>query len=108
MNITWRLLGSARGLWQWRFDRCYYWNLPKSFLSRAGTCTGDETWFEAVSLRPPLSLLGEPPVLSSHMRRSAKPRPKLFAGPLTRHFSNLMNSRWVRTAGIICNYLGRD
>jgi len=36
MNITWRLLGSARGLWQWRFDRCYYWNLPKSFLSRAG------------------------------------------------------------------------
>jgi len=34
MNITWRLLGSARGLWQWRFDRCYYWNLPKSFLSR--------------------------------------------------------------------------
>jgi len=34
MNTIWRLLGSARGLWQWRFDRCYYWNLPKSFLSR--------------------------------------------------------------------------
>ena len=34
-------------------------------LPLPGTCTGDETWFEAVSLRPPLSLLGEASVLSS-------------------------------------------
>lgn len=66
---------------------------PAQELPLPGIDTGDETWFEAVSLRPPLSLLGEASVLSSHMRRSAKPRPKLFAGPLTRHFSNLMNSR---------------
>ena len=34
-------------------------------LPLPGIDTGDETWFEAVSLRPPLSLLGEASVLSS-------------------------------------------
>ena len=61
-------------------------------LPLPGTNTGDETWFEAVSLRPPLSLLGEPPVLSSHMRRSAKHRPKLFGALYVGIFSNPMIS----------------
>jgi hypothetical protein len=38
---------------------------PAQELPLPGIDTGDETWFEAVSLRPPLSLLGEASVLSS-------------------------------------------
>jgi len=38
------------------------------------------------------SLLGEPPVLSSHMRRSAKHRPKLFGALYVGIFSNPMIS----------------
>ena len=54
---------------------------PAQELPLPGACTGDETWFEAVSLRPPLSLLGEPPVLSSRYASKRKASTKAVRRP---------------------------
>jgi len=62
-------------------------------LPLPATDTGDETWFEAASLRPPLSLLGEASVLSRPVRVEAQSIDRNCSGPSTSAFSPIPWSR---------------